>query len=195
MVQEGVAWFSFKSATYRSQPVRVAGPTMPGSVAGPSSGVPASLPTTLSAPGRRQLWVAALRMIAAHPLFGVGPDAFRLNYGAYLVPRQQTWDERILANSLPLEIFADQGLVGGGLFFGLLAATVWPLLVVVWRRRVLAWWQIAVIGSVAAFLGHGLVDYMLFSDAIFFVFWLLCGLAATAAIGSRGPRLATPGDG
>jgi hypothetical protein len=26
------------------------------------------------------------------------------------------------------------------------------------------------------------------------MFWLLCGLAATAAIGSRGARLATPGD-
>jgi hypothetical protein len=33
--------------------------------------------------------------------------------------------------------------------------------------------------AVAAFLGHGLVDYILGSDAIFILFWILCGLAAT----------------
>jgi O-Antigen ligase len=181
MVQESVTWFSLKSASYATQPVRVVGsangrqPVLPPA--------PVTLPTALSAPGRWQLWQAAVRMVATHPLFGVGPSGFRLNYGAYLVPKQQNWDERILANSLPLEIFADLGLLGGGLFWALFAAITWTVLVGLWNGRVVVWWQIAVIGSMAAFLAHGLVDYILISNAIFFLFWLLCGLAATASEG------------
>jgi hypothetical protein len=119
-------------------------------------------------------------MVATHPLFGIGPSGFRLNYGAFLVPRQQDFDKRILANSLPLEIFADLGLLGGGLFWAFFASMMWTLLVDLWDGQVVVWWQIALIGSIAAFLGHGLVDYILISNAIFFLFWLLCGLATTA---------------
>jgi hypothetical protein len=183
MVQEDVTWFSLKSATYTPQPVRVVGSVRvsDGSRQPVSSRPhPVTLPTALSAPSRGQLWAAALRMVATHPLFGIGPGAFRLNYGAFLVPRQQDFDKRILANSLPLEIFADLGLVGGGLFWALFAAMMWTLLVDLWGGQVVVWWQIALIGSMAAFLGHGLVDYILISNAIFFLFWLLCGLATTA---------------
>jgi O-antigen ligase len=120
-------------------------------------------------------------MVAAHPVFGIGPGGFRLHYGTYLKPRQGDWDRRILANSLPLEIVADLGLLGGGLFFALLAAILRALLLALRYGQVVAWWQIALIGSMAAFLGHGLVDYILISNAIFFLFWLLCGLATAAS--------------
>ncbi|MBV9282790.1 MAG: O-antigen ligase family protein [Chloroflexi bacterium] len=183
MVQEGVTWFSLKSATYTTQPVRVVGSAGSdgGHQAAPSRPAPITLPTALAAPSRAQLWAAALRMVATHPLFGIGPGGFRLHYGTYLRPRQRDWDRRILANSLPLEMFADLGLLGGGLFFALLAAILWPLLLALRNGQVVAWWQIALIGSMAAFLGHGLVDYILISNAIFFLFWFLCGLVATAS--------------
>jgi hypothetical protein len=183
MVQEDVTWFSLKSATYTSQPVRVIGSVTVSDVgrqAVPSRPAPVTLPTALSAPSRQQLWAAALRMVARHPLFGVGPDGFRLNYGAFLVPKQQDWDRRILANSLPLEIFADLGLLGGGLFWAFLAVMTWGLIMDLWNGQVVVWWELALIGSIAAFLGHGLVDYILVSNAIFFLFWLLCGLARMA---------------
>jgi hypothetical protein len=184
MVQEGVTWFSLKSATYTAQPVRVVGSVTlsnDGPQAVPSRPAPVTLPTALAAPSRGQLWAAALRMVARHPLFGVGPDGFRLNYGAFLVPKQQDWDRRILANSLPFEIFADLGLLGGGLFWAFFAVMTWGLIMGLWNGQVVVWWELALIGSIAAFLGHGLVDYILVSNAIFFLFWLLCGLATTAS--------------
>lgn len=183
MVQEDVTWFSLKSATHASQPVRVVGSVTVsdgGRQPVPSRPAPVTLPTALAAPSRGQLWAAALRMVARHPLFGIGPDGFRLNYGAFLIPKQQDWDRRILANSLPLEIFADLGLLGGGLFWVFFAVMMWSLIVGLWNGQVVVWWQLALIGSMAAFLGHGLVDYILVSNAIFFLFWLLCGLATTA---------------
>ncbi|MCA1646526.1 MAG: O-antigen ligase family protein [Chloroflexi bacterium] len=60
--------------------------------------------------GRLELWGAALRMVAAHPLLGVGPDNFRHLYGAQL--GLETWDERVQANNLYLELLADTGLLG-----------------------------------------------------------------------------------
>ena len=58
--------------------------------------------------GRLELWGAALRLIQAHPWLGVGPDNFRHLYGALL--GLETWDERIQANNLYLEILADVGV-------------------------------------------------------------------------------------
>lgn len=181
MVQQGVTWFSLKSGAYASQPVRVIGSATAPAIGRIRAGGPATLQTATPPPSRGQLWTAAFRMIAAHPLLGIGPNGYRLNYGTYLVPKKQTWDKRILANSLPLEIFADLGLIGGALFFALFAAMAWPLIMGLWNGQVVVWWQLALIGSLAAFLGHGLVDYILISNAIFFLFWILCGLATTAS--------------
>lgn len=177
MVQEGVTWFSLKSGTYTTSPVRVVGPPVVNQ--GPS-GIrgPATLPRMPMEPSRSRLWAAALRMVRARPLFGVGPASYRLEYGTFARPRQQSWDTRVLANSLPLETFADLGLIGGGLFWAFLAAVMSGLAAGVWRGRIGAPWQLATVGAVAAFLGHGLVDYILGSDAIFILFWILCGCAA-----------------
>jgi hypothetical protein len=182
MVQQGITWLSLKSGRYQTQSVSVVGSALGGghSLTGSSTSGPATLAVPPDAPGREKLWAAALRMVAAHPFFGVGPDGFRLNYGRYLHPPRKNWNMRILANSLPLEIFADLGLVGAALFFALFAVMVGTLTRNLWKGRVVVWWQVALIGSIAAFLGHGLVDYMLFSNAILFLFWLLCGLATTA---------------
>jgi hypothetical protein len=35
---------------------------------------------------------------------------------------------------------------------------------------------------------HGLVDYILGADAIFVLFWLLCGLAVTVRTAQRGKK-------
>jgi hypothetical protein len=66
--------------------------------------------------GRMELWGAALRLIQTRPLLGVGPDNFRHLYGAQL--GLETWDERVQANNLYLEVLVDVGLFG-------LAAFLW----------------------------------------------------------------------
>ena len=193
MVQDGVTWFSLKSATYRTIPVLVGESqrAKPGVGAGPRACPPITvrdrlqptfLPTTVSEPPRQRLWPAALAMVRAHPLFGVGPDGYRLSYGAFTTPRLSSWDTRILANNLMLELSADLGLVGGGLFLAFLLVVAWPVILGVWRGQGLTWWELALAGALAAFLGHGLVDYILKADAIFILFWLLCGLAATSRL-------------
>jgi O-antigen ligase len=136
------------------------------------------LPTVQKQPGRDELWKAALKMIAARPLTGVGPNGYRLNYGYFASPPLAEWDTQIFANSLPLEIFADLGLLGGLCYIAFFGALGWPLLKAFRQHNGLAVWQIAVIGAIAAFLGHGLVDYILGSHAINILFWVVFGLAS-----------------
>ncbi|HWE61033.1 MAG TPA: O-antigen ligase family protein, partial [Chloroflexota bacterium] len=200
MVQENVTWFSLKRAAYVGLPVLVRqGPSPRGAVcAGHARRAvahgdgPAELPRSFSQPGRTQLWAAALRMLATHPLLGVGPDGYRFRYGAYMRPPLATWDTRILANQLFLELFADLGLLGGGLFLAFLCAVWWPLVVALWTRRrsTVILWQITLLAALAAFLGHGLVDYLLESHAIFLLLWLICGLASATYLRPTlpGPR-------
>lgn len=193
MVQENVSWFSLKSAAYARIPVRVTG--VPAAqrahacATGPTPAAtgrpePATLPVVLSEPNRRQLWRAALAMIRSRPLFGIGPDGFRLNYGRFAVPKLAAWDQRILANSLYLEIGADLGLVGSLLCLAFLLAIYWPLILRLVAAQPLDLWQVAVLGALAAFLGHGAVDYNLESHAIFILFWVLCGIATTVSFPS-----------
>lgn len=188
MVQEEVSWFSLKSSVYSRLPVQVndigaeqrtaACGLTPTENALQSRPSPPELPQVLAQPGRDTLWKAALKMIAARPFLGVGPGDYRFNYGAFAEPPLAEWDNRVFANSLPLEIFADLGLVGGILYTALFAALAWPLGTAIWRKQSLAPWQIALAGALAAFLGHGLVDYVLASHAINILAWLLFGLAA-----------------
>jgi hypothetical protein len=119
--------------------------------------------------GRLELWGAALRLIQAHPWLGVGPDNFRHLYGALL--GLETWDERIQANNLYLEILADVGVVG-------LAAFVWmtlaPLASAVRSRG--AYWLLGIGLGVAAFLVHGLLDSFLAFTPTAILFWVFLGI-------------------
>jgi hypothetical protein len=188
MVQEEVTWFSLKSAHYTSIPVQVTGAN-PAETCEPSAplalvplaaprATPAYLPTILSQPDRTELWPAALRMLMARPLLGIGPNGFRLNYGHFTSPPLSDWDKDIFANNLLLETLADLGVGGGGLLIAFLGVLLWPMLVALKRGAVLKSGQVAVVSALGAFFGHGLVDYILGSNSINLLFWILVGLAA-----------------
>jgi hypothetical protein len=188
MVQEETSWFSVKSGNYSRWPVQVEDlpsaeknqlcAPAPAETISQTRPTPPVLPTVQKQPGRDELWKAALKMIAARPLTGVGPNGYRLNYGYFASPPLAEWDTQIFANSLPLEIFADLGLLGGLCYIAFFGALGWPLLKAFRQHNGLAVWQIAVIGAIAAFLGHGLVDYILGSHAINILFWVVFGLAS-----------------
>ncbi len=189
MVQEEVSWFSLKSTNYNQLAIQVndlppneketACSLTPTETATQRRPVPKELPKVLNQPSRDELWKVALKMVAARPLLGVGPHSFRLSYGAYVSPQLADWDKRIFANNLTLEILADLGLVGGGLFFSLLVALGWPIVLALWRGQAVAPWQVALSGALVAFFGHGLLDYILGSHAINILFWVLFGMAAS----------------
>ncbi len=191
MVQENVTWFSLKSASYVGNPVLVLGSSAakascnaaPERTQITSAAGPAALPRVISEPSRLNLWKAAWSMIRAHPLLGVGPDNYRLQYGMYMRPPLANWDTRILANELYLEILADLGVLGAGIYFAFLGTVWWPLIAAGWFRMDVApsAWHVGLVAAFAAFLGHGLVDDFLDSHAVSLAFWLLCGLATTSA--------------
>ncbi|MCW5848719.1 MAG: O-antigen ligase family protein [Anaerolineae bacterium] len=132
--------------------------------------------TPAPAPDRRALWGAAIAMFKTRPLLGVGPGNFRHLYGGYLGVSQ--WDDRIQANSLYLELLADGGVAGLLAWLWLIGATLGRL----WRwqaRPAVATWPyaVALLGALAAWLTHGLVDVALETTAIYGLLWTLIGLA------------------
>jgi O-antigen ligase len=142
-------------------------------------------PTPTVRPGRFELWRAATRMVAAHPLLGVGPDNFRLSYGRYAAIASA--DPRTHSNNMYLEMLA-----GGGLLVG--AAFAWLL----WRagRSAAASMRVsagsaATVGIVAATLAiavHATVDSFLSFAPTYVLFSLTLGCAVACARGMETPR-------
>ena len=113
LVQEGRLWFSTEPGAVRTMSiVTVTGDPY----VGPIVTTPPPRPTVR--PGRLVLWRAAARMFVAHPVAGVGPDNFRLSYGAYAGLAGA--DERTHSNNMYLEMLAGGGLIVAAAFGWLL---------------------------------------------------------------------------
>jgi hypothetical protein len=177
ILREHRLWFSTapEAETTISKAV-VSGPAR-GSV---SIGERIALPkVVIRPPGRGVLWAAAGRMIAAHPLLGIGPDNFRLSYGPFA--HLQDADPRVHTNNTYLEI-----LVGGGVLLG--AAFAWCAWNVFGVIRALAAALRApsvmpaagVMAAVFAMAIHGLVDAFLSFTATYVLFAIVFGLAVAS---------------
>ena len=116
LVQEGRLWFS----TEPGAPHQMSHVAVTGEAADAPAIASIAPPRPTVRPGRFELWRAAARMIATHPLVGVGPDNFRLAYGSYA--GLAFADTRTHSNNMYLEM-----LVGGGVIA--FAAFTWLL----WR--------------------------------------------------------------
>ncbi len=193
MIWQGTTWFGPKTGSYQTVPVTVIEPSGPAATSGSvQHAAPpdiASLPTA-PALDRRQIWSAAIKMIEQHPLFGMGAQGVRMNYRAFAPsdPTNQSSKPPPHAHNLALELAADWGVIGGGLFAALLLILWWPFLRGIVRGNITSAWQLAAIGMAAALLGHELVDYFLTKQAMFAVLWILGGLAATMRPPDPHPR-------
>ncbi|MGE5245804.1 MAG: O-antigen ligase family protein [Betaproteobacteria bacterium] len=174
VVQEGRLWFS----TEIGATVITSGAEVSGAPLEPEQNREfPPLPRPAERPGRLVLWGAALRMVAAHPLFGVGPDNFRLMYGTYTGLRRA--DSRVHSNDMYLEVLAGGGLVGGAAFAWLL----WAAAACFRRAGRAAWGSLgaAPLGIVAAGVAigvHGLVDSFLSFTPTYILLGMTVGLAA-----------------
>jgi tetratricopeptide (TPR) repeat protein len=84
-----------------------------------ASGMEESRYLSASGSGRYTLWEVAWEDFETHPILGVGTH----NYEATLYQlRDQYLGHVRQPHSLPLEVLAERGVVGGALFFGFLAA-------------------------------------------------------------------------
>jgi O-Antigen ligase len=178
LVQEGRLWFSTEPGAAR-QMSRAA-------VIGDEADAPVlawiAPPKPTVRPGRFELWRAAARMIATHPLIGVGPDNFRLAYGSYAGLRFA--DTRTHSNNMYLEM-----LVGGGLLaFAAFAWLSWRA----WRcvadglRLAGDRGNAAAVGIAAAALAialHATVDSFVSFAPTYVLFSLTLGCAVACARG------------
>ena len=130
---------------------------------------------------RLQLWQSTLKMLRDHPLTGVGLDQFLYEYrGRYILP--DAWQQPDLSHphNVILNYLVRLGIIG-------LVAGVW-LQIAFWR---LAWATqqylkendattralvAGLMGSMAVFIGHGLVDQVYFAIDLALIFFMTLGL-------------------
>jgi O-antigen ligase len=134
------------------------------------------LPLKAVRPGRLVLWRAAASMFAEHPLVGVGPDNFRLEYGRYAGLRGA--DRRVHSNNMYFEVLTGSGLLGGLAFTWLFAAAARASIHLrrgTWRTPVAPLAAGIIAASVAVAL-HGLVDSFLSFTATYTLIAITLGL-------------------
>jgi hypothetical protein len=180
MLQRNVLWFHDRGSSDAETAVQVdAGPS--GGTFAPIAQAPRTDTFAAEPPeSRTALWSAALKMIAQHPLLGVGPDNFRHMYGSYL--GLSSWDPRVHANNLYLELLADMGVLGAAAF-GLVIGSSSGALMRSFRTPVPAIQAVRMAGlsgSLAVFLLHGTLDYFLSFTPVYLLFWFVVGLSRTA---------------
>jgi O-antigen ligase len=130
---------------------------------------------------RRYLWYSSVRLIEERPLTGVGLDQFLYWYRSrYLLP--EAWQDPNLSipHDVLLNYWVNLGILGvliGIAFQGMFWRAVWKL-----RQRaakadpLVFMLVIGLAGSMADFLGHGLVDVGYFGVNLAFVFFLSLAL-------------------
>jgi O-antigen ligase len=174
--QEQRFWFSTEpGASISTTRATVTG--LPGSQ---ESALPGSLrgqplPKQAVRPGRLPLWTAAVRMFAARPLTGYGPDNFRLHYGEYIGAGNH--DPRVHSNNMYLEVLAGGGLLGLVAFLWLCRRS-WVVFFAAATSRdgALATFGVSTAAAGAAIALHGLVDSFLTFTATYTAFAIVLGL-------------------
>jgi hypothetical protein len=144
-----------------------------------------ALPRRAVRPGRLFLWRAAIRMVVAHPLLGVGPDNFRLRYGDYSGLADA--DPRLHSNNMYIEMMAGGGLVGGLAFLWLMWRAA-GLVVAAIRPGETASFDDTSAGVAAAGIAvliHGTVDSFLSFTPTYVLISIALGFAV-ASTGGRG---------
>ena len=174
--QEHRLWFSTEPGAERVySTATVSGP----SVGAIDRNTLRAMPMQAVRPGRFVLWSAAGRMLAAHPVLGVGPDNFRLEYGPFV--RLPVADPRVHSNNMYLEV-----LTGGGIVLGL--AFLWLLWAAgrsVWRLASgapaadVASLTTGVVAAAVAIAVHGFADSFLSFTGTYIVMAITLGLVVS----------------
>ena len=170
-------WFSTEpGAALSTTRVVVSGPR----VATAAKVYPATLPATVVRPGRGVLWRAAVRLLADHPLLGIGPDNYRLRYGESAgLP---TFDRRVHTNNMYIEVLVGAGIVGGAAFAWLcwVVATELAAALRASGGTTLEPATAAIAAAVVAIGLHGLVDSFLSFTATYTLFAVTLALMSAS---------------
>ncbi len=178
MLQEQVAWFSWKENNPYTMTLTVAGtPANAGELS--ITDTPTAV-VRIPTPTRFELWRIALGMVRERPLLGIGPDTFRLRYGYWM--GYERFDPHIHTNNQVIEFLVGSGIIGLGgflLFSATLAVQVWQLLKSQTGRM---WhWHFGLALLLAIWYIHGMVDSFWQFTPTYILFWLLVSLAIVPA--------------
>lgn len=134
-----------------------------------------------SEPTRFAIWRSSLRMIADHPIFGVGPDQFLYQYWRrYIEP--MGWPERYTSHphNLVLDVWLRLGVLGLAAFATLIAG----LVRIVARARTAIRRDAIAAGALTALFGglvHGMVDNGFFLADLATMTWFFVVCLVTLA--------------
>ncbi len=184
LVQERVIWFSYKTGVAATPTRLVIAPASanPAHRKPPAAAMPSPVDMRVTPDvdtvERGKLWKSALKMFLAHPITGVGPDAFRNLRGKY--EGISNWNRNIFTNNTYIEMFTNLGLWGGFAFLWLGGFGLWLSVRGLLREPVEARWVLGLGAAAAtvAFFFHGFLDYFLFSTPLYVIFWLLFAIAS-----------------
>jgi hypothetical protein len=124
---------------------------------------------------RRVLWDTALDISRERPLLGIGPDNFRLTYGPRL--GLSTWDTRVHANNMYLEVLVGTGVVGLAMVLWLAVGGVRSTVHLVASADARAMTIVgATTAACLAIAVHGVVDSFLTFTSTYVVFAVAAGL-------------------
>lgn len=172
-LREGVAWFSWRGSptTPTHLLVHADAPSPPLAVE--------DRDVVLPHPSRIQYWQAAVDMLRDHPLFGVGPDNFRLRFVEYSGSDESHSGTH--AHSFYLESLANSGLLG---FAGLCVLLGAVLRLGVHRLTASAdWlWRSALLASLTAWLVHGVLDDFERFLPTHLLYWIVLALLVRGAV-------------
>ena len=178
LVQEGRLWFSTEAGAVR----RMSRAVVAGQAGDGGAVETFAPPKPTVRPGRFELWRAAVRIVAAHPLLGIGPDNYRLAYGRYAGIASA--DARTHSNNMYLEVLTGGGLLAGAAFAWLLwraAGCVGAALRAASERGATA--AIGVAAAALAIALHATVDSFLSFAPTYVLFSLTLGCAVACARG------------
>jgi hypothetical protein len=139
-----------------------------------------SLPRAFSI--RVEMARTAGRMIASHPVFGVGVGAFFDRSAEYVTPAFREIAPRENAHNNFLQVLAELGIVGFVPFVWVLGAVAW-LVVRSWRAGRLPAAAVGGAAGLAAFVMTWLAGHPLLIFEVSTAFWLVLGAVGALAIG------------
>ena len=125
------------------------------------------------------------RMIASHPVFGVGVGAFFRRSAEYVTPEFRKIAPRENAHNNFLQVLAELGIVGFVPFVWVLGAVAWAM-VRPWRAGRLPAAAVGGAAGLTAFLLTSLTGHPLLIFEVATAFWIVLGAVAALAVTERG---------
>jgi putative inorganic carbon (HCO3(-)) transporter len=129
---------------------------------------------------RLNVYISAWRMFCDNWLFGIGPSntVFKKVYGYYMTPGFNA----LGAYSVPLEILVEQGILGFGVFLGIVGSVFQQMVQHLFDERKALAPKLSVLSlavGLLAFMGHGFFDTVLYRPPIMLPFLFMLSALVT----------------